>query len=113
MGSSLLAEAVYKGVTVRKYKRPQSAEGEGVKNRNFCPFGGRRNHLGLLRCEFNLPMTLIRSPFSKCIIYYLSTPTVQQLREEQGLAEAVRGNTRRAEIRHFAMEDKFSFWWGK
>lgn len=81
LGLQPFCREFYKGVTVRKYKRAQSAEGEGVKNRNFRLLGARGNHLGFLRCEFNLPMTRIRCLFSRYIICPLSTPTLQQLRE--------------------------------
>lgn len=59
-----------------KDKRPQSAEGEGVENSNFCVLGARKNHLGLLGCEFNLPVTVIRHPFSGHVICRHTTRTL-------------------------------------
>lgn len=95
--SSLLAEKVYKGAAVMKQERPQAAEGEGGKNRNFCLFGARRNHPGPLGCEFNLPVTVC----DQASLLRLHDPSPQRLDPSPaGDLGAREGKALRAAIRN-------------
>lgn len=68
-------QTVHKGLAVMKPKRPRAAEGEGVKSRTFCLFRAGRNHLGLLRYELNLPVTVLRRRLSGRTVYPHTAPS--------------------------------------